>query len=141
MKRLLVAAGLALTLVGCQQPRGAGSRAAPAPRETDGLRIEELRTGDGPLLEPGKMAVVHYVGRLTNGKVFDSSRERGEPIEFVAGKGMVIQGWELGLRGMRVGGRRRLTVPPHLGYGENGAGTAIPPNATLVFEIELVDTR
>jgi FKBP-type peptidyl-prolyl cis-trans isomerase len=81
---------------------------------------------------------VHYTGWLTDGTKFDSSLDRGQPFRFVLGEGQVVQGWDEGVEGMRVGGRRKLTIPPNLGYGEAGAGGVIPPNATLIFEIELV---
>ena len=102
------------------------------------LRIEELQVGTGEAAKAGDLVSVHYTGWLEDGTKFDSSVDRGEPIEFPLGAGMVIQGWEQGLEGLRVGGKRRLTIPPELGYGEAGAGDVIPPNATLVFEVELM---
>ena len=84
---------------------------------------------------------VHYTGYLTNGSKFDSSRDRGEPIEFPLGRGRVIKGWDEGIATMKVGEKRRLIIPPHLGYGARGAGNAIPPNATLIFDTELVAIR
>lgn len=105
-----------------------------------GLRYHDLVVGDGAQAENGKLAVVHYTGWLTDGTKFDSSLDRGEPFLFGIGAGKVIQGWEEGVLGMRVGGQRQLVIPPALGYGEGGTGT-IPANATLVFEIELLDLR
>jgi FKBP-type peptidyl-prolyl cis-trans isomerase FkpA len=103
------------------------------------LKMEELEIGSGPeATGPGQFVSVHYTGWLTDGKEFDSSRRRGEPFDFPLGVGMVIPGWDQGVAGMRVGGKRKLTIPPELGYGARGAGGVIPPNATLVFEIELL---
>ena len=104
-----------------------------------GLLIEELRVGNGDEAMPGQFVSVHYTGWLTDGNKFDSSKDRDEPFEFSLGQRMVIAGWDEGVLGMRVGGVRKLTIPPHLGYGARGAGGVIPPNATLVFEVELLD--
>jgi FKBP-type peptidyl-prolyl cis-trans isomerase FkpA len=103
-----------------------------------GLQYDDLRVGDGVAARFGADVVVHYTGWLTDGRKFDSSRDRNEPFGFALGKGNVIPGWEEGVAGMRVGGLRKLVVPPSLGYGEWGAGDVIPPNATLVFEVELL---
>ena len=102
------------------------------------LDIEILTAGDGITAEAGKRVTVHYEGRLTDGTVFDASRNRGQPFAFTIGAGQVIRGWEQGVAGMKIGETRRLTIPPELGYGPNGAGNVIPPNATLVFDIELL---
>lgn len=105
-----------------------------------GLLIEELEIGSGKeATGPGQFVTVHYSGRLMDGDEFDSSRRHGEPFAFPLGVQYVIRGWDEGVVGMRVGGKRRLTVPPELGYGAAGAGGVIPPHATLVFEIELLD--
>ncbi|WP_390821145.1 FKBP-type peptidyl-prolyl cis-trans isomerase [Tuwongella immobilis] len=104
------------------------------------MKIEDLTIGDGAIAEPGKTLDVHYTGTLTNGEVFDSSVPRGKPFTFRLGSGQVIQGWEQGLSGMKVGGKRRLTVPPLLGYGQRDMGK-IPANSTLIFEIELLKVR
>ena len=106
-----------------------------------GLKIEELAVGDGATAEAGQQVSVHYTGWLTDGRRFDSSVDRNEPFQFALGRGMVIRGWDEGVAGMRVGGRRKLTVPPQLVSGARGAGGVIPPNATLVFEVELLGVR
>ena len=103
-----------------------------------GLQYDDLRVGQGAAARSGSDVVVHYTGWLTDGTKFDSSRDRNEPFGFALGQGNVIAGWEEGVAGMRVGGLRRLVIPPSLGYGEWGAGDVIPPNATLVFEVELL---
>ena len=103
------------------------------------LETETLTEGNGEIAEVGKRVSVHYEGRLEDGTVFDGSRPRGQAFSFTIGAGQVIQGWEQGVAGMKVGETRKLTIPPELGYGEAGAGGVIPPNATLVFEIELLN--
>jgi FKBP-type peptidyl-prolyl cis-trans isomerase FkpA len=103
-----------------------------------GLVIEELAIGSGDTAIAGKKVSVHYTGWLTDGTKFDSSKDRGNPFIFPLGKGHVIKGWDEGVAGMKVGGRRKLIVPSALGYGSRGAGGVIPPNATLVFEVELL---
>jgi peptidylprolyl isomerase len=108
----------------------------PAPQ----VKIEDKQIGTGTEAVPGKTLTVNYTGTLTNGVVFDSSYQRQEPYTVVLGAGQVIRGWEQGLQGMKVGGKRTLTIPPELGYGPQGQGT-IPPNATLIFDIELLDVK
>ncbi len=103
-----------------------------------GLQIEDKKVGTGQEATAGKTVTVHYVGTLTNGSKFDSSRDRGEGFSFSLGAGEVIRGWDQGVAGMKVGGLRKLTVPPELGYGARGFPPVIPPNATLVFEVELL---
>ncbi|MBI4137959.1 MAG: FKBP-type peptidyl-prolyl cis-trans isomerase [Candidatus Sungbacteria bacterium] len=109
-------------------------------RDSTGLVIEDVKTGGGREAKTGDTVSVHYVGTLADGKKFDSSRDRGEPFSFTIGQGFVIQGWEQGIPGMRVGGMRKLVIPPDLAYGERAVGT-IPPNSTLFFEVELLDVQ
>lgn len=106
-----------------------------------GLQIEEINVGTGATAESGQNVVVHYTGWLVNGNKFDSSKDRDDPFQFGLGRRQVISGWDEGVAGMKVGGVRKLTIPPELGYGARGAGGVIPPNATLVFEVELLDIR
>jgi FKBP-type peptidyl-prolyl cis-trans isomerase len=102
------------------------------------LQSEDLKIGTGAEAKSGDKLAMHYVGTLTNGKKFDSSRDRGDPFIFTLGRGMVIKGWDVGIAGMKVGGMRKLTIPSHMAYGEQGFHDLIPPNATLVFEVELL---
>jgi FKBP-type peptidyl-prolyl cis-trans isomerase len=106
-----------------------------------GLVIEELRPGTGAEARSGNTVTVHYVGTLTNGTKFDSSRDRGKGFTFSLGKGQVIKGWDQGVAGMKVGQLRKLTIPPHLAYGAGGFPPVIPPNSTLVFEVELLEVK
>jgi FKBP-type peptidyl-prolyl cis-trans isomerase FkpA len=103
-----------------------------------GLQYEEMIIGTGATAKAGQTVTVHYTGWLTDGKKFDSSKDRRDPFQFVLDGGMVIRGWDEGVQGMQVGGIRKLTIPPNLGYGPRGAGGVIPPNATLIFEVELL---
>jgi len=105
------------------------------------LLAEDLDVGTGTEAVRGKTVSVHYTGTLLDGKKFDSSLDRGEPFEFRLGAGMVIAGWDQGVAGMKVGGKRKLTIPSHLGYGDRGYPGVIPPRATLVFEVELLAVR
>jgi len=103
-----------------------------------GLKYQEITIGTGAVPKQGNKVTVHYIGTLQDGSKFDSSRDRGNPFDFNLGVGQVIKGWDEGLSTMRVGGRRILTIPPELGYGTRGAGGVIPPNATLIFDVELL---
>ena len=114
---------------------------AKTTKTASGLVYEDIKVGQGEAATAGKMVSVHYTGWLTNGTKFDSSKDRGEPFEFPLGGGRVIKGWDEGVQGMKVGGVRRLTIPPQLGYGARGAGGVIPPNATLVFDVELLNIK
>jgi FKBP-type peptidyl-prolyl cis-trans isomerase FkpA len=117
----------------------------PSTTTASGLQIEELAIGSGNSATAGQKVSVHYTGWLTQngnkGTKFDSSHDRGEPFIFPLGKGHVIKGWDEGVAGMKVGGKRKLTIPPALGYGARGAGGVIPPNATLMFDVELLAVK
>ena len=110
-------------------------------KTASGLEYIELEEGTGAQAEAGKTVSVHYTGKLQDGKVFDSSIARGVPIEFPLGAGRVIKGWDEGIAMMKVGGKAQLVIPPDLAYGERGAGEVIPPNSTLVFDVELVEVK
>jgi peptidylprolyl isomerase len=131
----LVAAGAAYLLA----PRQSGGGAETT--TPSGLKYTDLVVGEGPSPQTGQTAVVHYTGTLTNGTKFDSSRDRGQPLEFPLGRGSVIKGWDEGVATMKVGGRRRLVIPPALGYGPAGRPPTIPPNSTLVFDVELLGVK
>ena len=123
----------------------APARAQPVTTTSTGLGMIDTKVGTGPSPKPGQTVVVHYTGWLyeggKRGKKFDSSVDRGQPFEFPLGKGQVIPGWDEGVATMKVGGKRTLIIPPSLGYGSSGAGGVIPPNATLIFDIELLGVK
>jgi FKBP-type peptidyl-prolyl cis-trans isomerase len=108
---------------------------------TTSLKVEDLQEGTGNAAKAGDTVEVHYTGWLTDGKKFDSSHDRRQPFSFQLGAGRVIKGWDQGVAGMKVGGKRKLTIPPDLGYGARGAGGVIPPNAELIFEVELLKIK
>ena len=114
-------------------PNGEGTVTTPS-----GLKYEVLQEGSGDTPKSGQTVTVHYTGTLTDGSKFDSSRDRGQPFQFKVGIGQVIKGWDEGLSTMKVGERRKFTIPPDLGYGSRGAGGVIPPNATLIFDVEFL---
>ena len=124
----------------------AAAQGAPRPMTTaSGLQIIDAKVGTGPSPQRGQTCVMHYTGWLyengQKGKKFDSSRDRGQPFEFPLGMGRVIAGWDEGVASMKVGGQRTLIIPARLGYGERGAGGVIPPNATLIFDVELLGVK
>jgi len=131
---LILAAAAALAAIALLYSTLLRSTAPPPP-----LKVEDLAPGSGRPAEKGDTVSVHYVGRLQDGKEFDNSRKKGKPLVFILGVGSVIKGWDQGMVGMKPGGRRRLVIPPHLAYGEQGTpGGPIPPNATLIFEVEML---
>jgi peptidylprolyl isomerase len=136
---LILAAG-ATSMSGAAETEG-GKGAGTMVTTESGLQYVDLVVGTGRQAELGDTATVHYTGWLADGKKFDSSRERNEPFSFRVGAGQVIKGWDEGVSTMRVGGKRKLIIPPQLGYGSRGAGNVIPPNATLTFEVELLGLR
>lgn len=156
MKRAIIALlALSLAILGCKkaekQPEEK-TAAAPSVEETQvepgktvitasGLNYVDLVVGTGAVAEAGKTVVVHYTGWLEDGTKFDSSVDRNKPFEFQLGAGRVIKGWDEGVVGMKEGGKRKLIIPPELGYGERGAGGRIPPNAVLIFEVELLEVK
>lgn len=142
--KLCVAALLvASSLVGCrgEEKMKVHEPSVSAVTTASGLRYDELQPGTGASAIPGHMVAVHYTGWLEDGTQFDSSRDRGQPFEFPLGAGKVIKGWDEGVAGMKVGGKRMLFIPYTLAYGERGIPKVIPPRSTLVFEVELLDVK
>ena len=135
-------AGAALTFTAARFAPAAAQTAGTTMTTPSGLKIIDTKIGTGASPKPGQICVMHYTGWLaSNGKKFDSSVDRGQPFMFQLGAGHVIKGWEEGVAGMKVGGKRQLRIPPELGYGARGAGGVIPPNATLLFDVELLDIK
>ena len=133
----------AIALAQDKKPGASGpTKVTGAPTKMpSGLEYWDIKAGTGPVAQSGQKVKVHYTGWLTNGKKFDSSVDRGQPFEFMLGAGQVIKGWDQGVAGMKVGGKRQLKIPPDLGYGAAGAGGVIPPNATLIFDVELLGVQ
>jgi FKBP-type peptidyl-prolyl cis-trans isomerase FkpA len=139
IRRTLTALSLLLVATTALADTSAPTKVAGKPVVTkSGLKYFDIKPGAGAEAKSGQKVSVHYTGWLTDGKKFDSSVDRGAPFNFSLGAGMVIKGWDEGVAGMKVGGKRQLTIPPELGYGDRGAGGVIPPNATLVFDVELL---
>jgi peptidylprolyl isomerase len=143
---------IAALAIGCERSQEVGGAAGAPAGKTDtmaenletapsGLQYVDLKVGTGASPQTGQTAVVHYTGWLVDGKKFDSSKDRGQPFSFALGRGQVIKGWDEGVATMKVGGVRKLVIPPDLAYGARGAGGVIPPNATLTFEVELLEVR
>lgn len=132
---------VAVVLVNGVQSKAGDKKELKVITTSTGLKYADEKVGDGEEAKKGQVVRVHYTGYLTNGTKFDSSRDRGEPFEFKLGAGMVIKGWDEGVAGMKVGGKRKLQIPPELGYGKRGAGKVIPPDAELIFDVELLEIR
>ena len=129
---------LALSMTAALTPAMTEAASGASMTTPSGLKYEDVKVGSGETAEAGKSVTVHYTGWLTNGTKFDSSKDRAQPFVFPLGGGRVIKGWDEGVQGMKVGGVRKLTIPPELGYGSRGAGGVIPPDSTLIFEVELL---
>ena len=131
------------TKCGSETPATSSGHATSTPTKTDiaELKVETLKAGSGTAATSGKKVTVHYTGKLTDGRVFDSSETRQAPFTFILGAGQVIPGWDKGVEGMKIGERRRLSIPAGLAYGEKGAGSVIPPNSPLIFEVELLNVE
>jgi len=138
MKKVMLIAVIIFVALSADQSFAA-QKTAKTVTTPSGLQYIDIVVGKGASPVPGKQVTVHYTGTLINGKKFDSSVDRKEPFTFIIGVGQVIPGWDEGVMSMRVGGKRKLIIPPNLGYGAQGAGGVIPPNATLLFDVELLD--
>lgn len=131
-----------LVLVGCRgEEKISNQPSNKAVTMADGLKYDDLQVGTGAVAKAGDHVTVQYTGWLQDGTKFDSSKDRNQPFDFTLGAGQVIKGWDEGVAGMKVGGKRKLYIPPQLGYGERGVPNVIPPNSTLIFEVELLDTK
>lgn len=141
MKIIMLFAALMLPMMmtaGDQPTNGPEKPKGAAVVKASGLKYWDLKEGSGAMATKGHRVRVHYTGWLENGKKFDSSVDRGQPFVFPLGAGRVIKGWDEGVEGMKVGGKRQLRIPPELGYGSRGAGNVIPPNSTLIFDVQLL---
>ena len=138
---LVGAAVLAVLVAACAQSQAPSGGGGNEVTTASGLKYQDTKVGTGAEAKAGQTVVVHYTGWLTDGTKFDSSKDRGRPFDFRLGGGQVIKGWDEGVQGMKIGGTRKLTIPADLGYGARGAGGVIPPNATLVFEVDLLELR
>ncbi|WP_084675864.1 FKBP-type peptidyl-prolyl cis-trans isomerase [Candidatus Paracaedibacter acanthamoebae] len=137
---------VAMVAVACAEASNMSNATSEAPSEqerkvSDKLVITDEKIGDGAEAKAGQLVTVHYTGRLTDGTKFDSSVDRNQPFRFMLGVGQVIKGWDEGVVGMKIGGQRKLVIPAEKGYGARGAGAAIPPNATLEFDVELISVE
>ena len=142
MRNLIKLSGAVLLAMICVMPAGAAETKVSKMTTTDsGLKYVDVVVGTGASPTRGKQVKVHYTGTLENGTKFDSSVDRKKPFSFIIGVGQVIKGWDEGVMGMKVGGKRKLVIPANLGYGARGAGGVIPPNATLLFDVELLDVQ
>jgi FKBP-type peptidyl-prolyl cis-trans isomerase len=147
LKNLLLIASVALAVTAFAQSSKKPDNSAPTKvtgdgtKTADGLQYWDIKVGTGATATAGHSVKVHYAGWLTNGTKFDSSVDRGEPFSFNLGAGQVIKGWDEGVAGMKIGGKRQLRIPPELGYGSRGAGGVIPANATLIFDVELLGVQ